>query len=176
VGAAIDYYAPRWPIASWGIEYIQQQNYRSGDDNPYTALFMNWFHWWDIQNKGYPGTTWGDLRWEIPNSGTKNLILEGWVRQGITLKRWERGQTNFLLGPYGRIRYKWDSRGLDWNNYVAPGVGIALDMESGKGPLVSWGVEYSWQKNYRSGDDVHLVEVFMRWYAWWDLKKPTTGE
>ncbi|NJD55318.1 MAG: hypothetical protein FIA94_02815 [Nitrospirae bacterium] len=169
-GAAIEMSNPHGPLVSWGAEYIHEYDYRSNDENPYTALYMNWYHWWDLEGTKYPGSTWGDLRYEIPNGGDSNLILEGWIRQGITWKRWEREGRTYILNPYLKVKYKWDSEGLDWNNYISPGAGVALDMESPKGPLLSWGVEYSWENDFRSGDDVHKVEVFMRWYAWWDLK------
>jgi hypothetical protein len=171
VGASIDMYAPEGPVISWGVEHIYQINYRSGDDQPYTALFMNWYYWWNIREKKYPGSTWGDLRYEVPNSGKSNLILEGWLRQGIVLKRWEKGRQTYVLNPYLGVRYKVDTEGFNWNNYLGPSVGIAVDMESAKGPLISLGVEYNWEKNLRSGPDINRVDVFMRWYAWWDLLK-----
>lgn len=170
-GIAIDMYRPHGPFVSWGLEHIYQLNFRSGDNEPRSALYMNWFHWWDIQNKGYPGAAWGDFRYEVPNTGKSNMILEGWIRQGITLKRWERKPNTFTLNPNARVRYKWDSQGLDWNNYIGLGAGILLDMDSAKGPLMSWGVEYNWEKNFQTGDDSHKVIFYMRWYAWWDLKK-----
>lgn len=170
-GVAIDMYRPNGPLVSWGLEHTYQMNYRSGDKDPRSALFMNWFHWWDIQKKGYPGAAWGDLRWDVPNTGKSNVILGGWLRQGITLKHWEKTPNIFTLNPYARVRYKWDSQGLDWNNYVGPGAGISLDMDSDKGPLTSWGVEYNWEKNFQTGDDSYKVILYMRWYAWWDIKK-----
>jgi hypothetical protein len=169
-GVAVEMYNPSGPLVSWGAEHLYEINYRSGDNEGKTELYMNWYHWWDIHKKGYPGSTWGDLRWEIPNSGDDNVILDGWIRQGVTVKNWAQGNNTFLLDPYVKIHYKGDSEGLDWNNYIRPGVGIALDMENAKGPLMSWGIEYSWEKNLQTGDDAHRVEVYMRWYAWWDLK------
>ena len=170
-GVAIEMYRPDGPLFSWGVEHIYQMNYRSSDQEPKTALFMNWYHWWDMGSGGYPGSTWGDLRWEIPNTGATNVILDGWIRQGIVWKRWEDGRTNFILNPYLKVRYKLDSEGLDWNNYVGPGAGLAIDMESPEGPLVSWGIEYSWEKNLQSGSDANRVELYMRWYAWWGLMR-----
>ncbi len=171
-GVSVDLSAPNAPAVSLGAEYIYQINYNSGTDRPYTALFSNWYHWWDIRGKGYPGSTWGDLRWEIPDKGgSRDLILEGWVRQGVVLKRWNEGNQTFVLDPYLRAKYKYDDLGLNYNNYVGPGAGIALDMERSKGPLLSLGVEYGWEKDWRSGTSVNRVEVYLRWYGWWDLKK-----
>jgi hypothetical protein len=171
VGVSLDMYSPTGPLISWGAEHIYEMDYRAASPAPYTALFTNWYHWWDLKKNKYPGSTWGDLRWEIPNTGYSDVILDGWIRQGVVLKRWESGRNTFVLNPFLRVRYKWDSRGYEWNNYVGPGAGIAVDMESAKGPYLSWGVEYGWEKNLHSGDDIHRVEIFMRWYAWWDLKK-----
>jgi hypothetical protein len=171
VGVSVDMYAPGGPSISWGVEHIYEMDYRSANSQPYTALFTNWYHWWDLREKNYPGSTWGDLRWQVPNSGSGNVILDSWIRQGIVLKRWERGRNTFVLDPFLRLRFKCDSEGLDWNNYVGPGAGIAVDMDSAKGPVMSWGIEYGWEKNLRSGGDIHRVNIFMRWYAWWDLKK-----
>jgi hypothetical protein len=46
--------------------------------------------------EGLPGSTWGDLHWEIPDSGDSNVILEGWVRQGIAWK--SEADSQFWLG------------------------------------------------------------------------------
>jgi len=171
-GVSLDLSAPHGPSVSAGAEYIHQMNFRSSTERPYAALYLNWYHWWDLHEKDYPGATWGDLRWEVPtNGGNDNLILEGWVKQGIVLKRWETGSTTYFIDPYVRVRYKYDSLGQNWNNYIGPGAGIALEIEKPDGPLVSFGAEYGWERDWKSGNDVNRIEVYMRWYAWWDLKK-----
>jgi hypothetical protein len=170
-GISLDLSAPNGPAISLGVEYIYQINYHSGTDRPYTALFSNWYHWWDIPEKNYPGSTWGDLRWEVPERGRSNFILEGWIRQGVVMKRWKKGSQTFVIDPYVVFRYKYDSLGLNWNNYVGPGGGIALDMGSSKGPLLSLGADYDWENDWKSGQDVSRIEIYLRWYAWWDLKK-----
>jgi len=168
-GLALDLRAPGGPLVSWGVEYVHQWNDRSGGSQPYTAPFMNWYHWWEIRQRDWPGSTWGDLRWQIPNSGPSNLILQGWIRQGWVMSWWELGSQTFLLGPYLRLRYNVDSEGLSWNNTLGPGVGLAVDMDRPRGPLLSCGVEYSWEKALRAAGGVHRATVFVRWYAWWDL-------
>jgi hypothetical protein len=170
-GISIDMSRPNGPLVSLGLEHLYQMNYRSGTQEGKSALFMNWYHWWNFDNKKYPGATWGDLRWEIPNTGTGDAILQTWVRQGIVIKRWDYGSNNFLLNPYLKFSYKGDSESLDWNNYFGSAVGIALDMESAKGPILSWGIEYVWENNIRTGDHPQRITVFMMWYFWWDLIK-----
>lgn len=171
-GVSLDLSAPSGPSISGGAEYIYQMNYTSGTQQPYTNLFLNWYHWWDIRENNFPGSTWGDLLWKIPtHHGENDVLLEGWIKQGIVLKRWQAGSQTFVLDPYVTARYRYDSLGLDWNNYIGPGGGIALEMESSNGPLLSWGVEYDYQKNISGGSNVNRIEAYMRWYAWWDLKK-----
>jgi len=36
---------------------------------------------------------------------------------------------------------------------------------------LSWGVEYLWDRFYRSAETEQKVVVFMNWYGNWDLKK-----
>lgn len=173
-GISIDISRPDGPLASVGLEYLYQMNYRSGFKEGKTALFMNWFHWWDFDVKKYPGSIWGDLRWEIPNTGISDAILQTWIRQGIVITRWDYGNTNFLLNPYLKISYKGDTQSLSWNNSFGPAVGISLDIENAKGALVSLGAEYTWETNIRTGEHPQRLNVFLTWNFWWDIlqKRP----
>jgi hypothetical protein len=111
------------------------------------------------------------LRWEIPNAGADDLTVEGWARQGWVLRRWKQGALAYVLSPYLRIRYKFDTLGLDWNNYLGPGAGLALDLDGVKGFQPAAGIEYAWEKNLTSPGGVHRIDLIVRWYGWWDLKK-----
>jgi len=126
--------------------------------------------------EGLPGSAWGNIYWEVPKNGDNNLILEGWVRQGVAWEKWQKDTTSFQLTTYLTARYKWDSEKLDWNNYFGSAVGIALDMESAQGTLLSWGIEYVWENNIRTGDHTQRINVFMIWYFWWDLMKKGTSQ
>ena len=169
VGLSLDLRVPDGPLISAGVELVHQWNYRSGTARPYAAPFLNWYHWWALAGPGWPGSTWGDLRWELPSSGADDLVLQGWIRQGLVVARWPLGGQTLLLGPSLRLRYAADTAGLAWNNSVGLGAGLALDLERERGPTLSWGVEYTWQRNLRPAGDVQLVTLFMRWYGWWDL-------
>lgn len=119
--------------------------------------------------EGFSGSTWGELRYEhlARGEGESDLILRGWVKQGVDWARW--GHTT--LNTYLTVRYVWDSEKLDWNNSLGPGAGIEIDTYIPKGPYLSWGVEYLWDRFYRSSETEQKVVVFMNWYGNWDLKK-----
>ena len=170
-GVAVDLDIPRMPAATVGAEYIQQWSGRSWSATPYTALFLDWFQAWDIRSGRWPGSTWGSLRWEIPNAGRDDLVLQGWVRQGWELHRWRRGGLAFVLGPYAGVRFGADTLGLDWNGYVAPGAGLALDLGGVGGFQPTAVVEYAWERRFKSGEEIHRLELALRWYGWWDLAR-----
>jgi len=117
--------------------------------------------------EGFRGSTWGDLRGELPKDGKENLILMGWTRQGIDWARWG----NTTLNTYVTVRYRLDSERYDWNNSIGPGVGIAFDTYNPKGVIAMWGVEYLWDRYFESDRTDQKLVIYMGWYGWWDLKK-----
>lgn len=118
--------------------------------------------------EGYRGSTWGELRYEIPREGAgENLLLDGWIRQGVDWAKWG----NVTLNTYATLRYRWDTEHTDWHNMLGPGLGIALEAYSTKGAVVTIGAEYIWERFYEMDTDNEKVQIFMNWYGWWDLKK-----
>jgi hypothetical protein len=117
--------------------------------------------------EGLRGSTWGDLRWDLPEDVDNDLILKGWIRQGVD---WTR-VGSATLSTYATVRYAWDSRGLDWNNSVGPGVGVALDAWSSKGFAGTLAVEYLVDRFYETDRTEKKVVIYMGWYGMWDLKK-----
>jgi hypothetical protein len=116
--------------------------------------------------EGLRGSTWGDLRWDLPEEVDNDLILKGWIRQGVD---WTRvGPAT--LSTYATVRYAWDSRGLDWNNSIGPGVGVALDAWSSKGFAGTLAVEYLMDHFYETDRTEQKVVIYMGWYGMWDLK------
>ncbi len=117
---------------------------------------------------GLRGATWGELRYEIPREGSENLVLDGWIKQGIDLAKW--GDTS--INTYAKLRYKWDTEGYDWNNLIGPAVGISLDTFVHTGLSGSLGVEYTWEKRVLGGNDFtdQKALIYVNWYGWWDLK------
>lgn len=169
LGAAVDLAAPRMPALTAGVEWVDAWHVRSGSTTPYGALFLDWYHWWDFRRGGWPGSTWGDVRWALPADAREDLVAEGWVRQGLVLARWRREPLGLVLSPYLRLRAKADTLGLDWNNHVAPGAGLGLDLDGVKGLQPGVAVEYAWEKHLASRGAVHRVDLVVRWYGWWDL-------
>jgi hypothetical protein len=115
---------------------------------------------------GFRGSTWGDMREEIPRTGNDNLILQGWIKQGVDWARWG----NTTLNTYATLRYKVDTQKLDWNNSVGPGFGISLDAYTAGGLSAQVGIEYIWDRFFQSERNEQKVAFYVGWYGWWDLK------
>lgn len=105
--------------------------------------------------------------------GENNLLLNGWIKQGVDWTKWG----NVTLNTYATLRYQADTEGYDWNNLVGPGVGISLEAFSPRGITGSVGVEYIWDR-YLGVDEAspfdvnaHKIVIYVNWYGWWDLKK-----
>jgi hypothetical protein len=122
---------------------------------------------------GFRGSTWGELRGELPDDVENNMLLRGWVKQGVDWAKWG----NVTLNTYATLRYQLDTEGYDWNNLVGPGLGIALEAYSSKGVTASFGVEYMWDRyigvDEASPFDVNAQKlvIYANWYGWWDLMR-----
>jgi len=117
--------------------------------------------------EGLRGQTWGEMRQELPKDGDSNLLLQGWVRQGVDWVKWDK----LTLNTYATLRYRADSEKLDFNNSVGPGLGIALEAYCPRGVVGSIGVEYIWDRYFEADRNDQKVVLFVNWYAWWDLGK-----
>ena len=118
---------------------------------------------------GFRGSTWGELRYDIPKEGTDNLLLNGWIKQGIDWGRW--GNTS--LNTYAKLRFKWDTEGYDWNNLMGPALGISFDAFTSTGFSGSLGAEYMWEQHMIDANRYmdQKVVIYANWYGWWDLKE-----
>jgi hypothetical protein len=118
---------------------------------------------------GLRGATWGEIRYLIPrdDGDEDNLLLDGWIRQGIDLAKW----SNTTLNAYGTLRYRLDTEKTDWYNSLGPGVGVAFETFNAKGIVGSIGAEYIWEHFYEMDESDEKVVVFVNWYGWWDLMK-----
>jgi hypothetical protein len=117
--------------------------------------------------EGFRGSTWGEARQELPQNGDSNLLLQGWIRQGVDWAKWG----NVTLNTYATVRYEVNTRGYDYNNSVGPGLGVSLEAFSPKGVTGALGVEYIWDHLFEADQLDQKVVFFVNWYGWWDLKK-----
>jgi hypothetical protein len=118
---------------------------------------------------GFRGSSWGELKYDIPKEGENNLLWSGWVKQGVD---WVQVSDNITLNTYAKLHYNWDKEEQDWNNMIGPSVGISLDAYSPKGVVATMGVEYVWENHFLdSGYTDEKLVVYVNWFGWWDLKK-----
>jgi len=117
--------------------------------------------------EGLRGQTWGEMRHEIPKDGDSNLLLQGWIRQGVDWAKWDK----LTLNTYATLRYRADSEKLYYNNSIGPGLGISLEAYCPKGAVAALGVEYIWDRLFEVDRTDQKVVVYVNWYGWWDLKK-----
>ena len=119
--------------------------------------------------EGLRGSSWGEVRWDLPEEGTDNLLTNAWIRQGADWKRWGHS----TLNTYATLRLKADTEKLAWNNAIGPGIGIALDTYTDRGLSASWGVEYLWDRYFEADPGVteKKAVIYMNWYGAWDLRR-----
>lgn len=124
----------------------------------------------------FPGSTWGELLWQVPASGPQpnipNLTWEGWIRQGAEVTKFD----NISLVPYVTVRYYMDTRGLSWYNTAGPGFGLYLLTVPVKHSSITFGIENVWDYYYRdwgysASRLTYTVNVYVDWYGSWDLGK-----
>ncbi len=124
----------------------------------------------------YPGSTWGELLWQVPAHGPQpnipDLLTDGWIRQGADVAHLD----GVHLVPYMTLRWTADTKGLSWNNTVGPGIGLSLLTTPIKQSSVTIGIENVWNYydrdwGYNASRITDTVNVYMDWYGWWDLKK-----
>ncbi len=116
---------------------------------------------------GLRGATWGDLRQEFHDDLPDNLVLQGWVKQGVDWAEWRHA----TLNTYAALRYRVDTEGYDWNNTVGPALGLSLDLYTTKGLSATAGVEYIWDRYFESDRSDNKLAIYLGWYGWWDLKR-----
>ncbi|MDD2899192.1 MAG: hypothetical protein PHI31_10825 [Desulfuromonadaceae bacterium] len=121
--------------------------------------------------EGYPGSTWGEIRQDIPNQkgkdGPYNVVGQGYIEQGIDWERW--GEVFF--NSYLTVRYKYDTMRYDWNNSVSPGAGLDLAYFDKSGNTLRLGLEHSFENFFNNGRVEEKTMVYVRWYKSWNLKQ-----
>jgi hypothetical protein len=119
--------------------------------------------------EGFPGSSWGELRYEnsVRGDAETNLILRGWVKQGVGWTHWK----DTYLSTYLAVRFEWDTEQFDWNHSIGPAVGIALDSYNIKDLYLTLGAEYIWERFPKTERTEQKAIIYINWYGFWDLKK-----
>lgn len=134
----------------------------------FTAIFA--YNTTTYAIEGYPGSTWGEVRQDIPNNSSSdtpsNLLGQGYIEQGIDWTKWG----NLFLNSYATVRYKFDTAQYDYNNSVGPGLGFSLNYIAKNGSYLRLGVEHNWETFYTNGKTDEKTIIYGRWFQWWNLK------
>lgn len=110
---------------------------------------------------GYSGASWGEMRHE-GGEGSSNTLLYGWIDQGVDW--WEL--YGMKVSTYGVLRYSLDTEALEWNNFLAPGVGLAVR----KGAM-KIGAEVYQQRFLKSDTTENKAILYINWWKGWDLRR-----
>ena len=124
-----------------------------------------------------PGSTWGNIR--FPSSAqpaeSDNLLINGAAEQGVDFFPITE---DTVLNFFGRVDYRWDTEGFDFNRKILLAAGFKLRHYFTDSVVMSIGAKYEIDKRFvieRSSDGVLL---FTNWFGSWHLpqKRKVTGE
>jgi len=137
-----------------------------------TALAMSA----NAQSTSYPGSAWANMTVNpsvVKNTAeSDNVLLQGRVEQGMIV-----GHVGaFRINTFGALNYSVDRNGLDYNNKVAPMVGVKMQRDLSSQGIVEFGVQAVHERHFRgvsagnpsSGTG---VQAFVSVWSGWDLKK-----
>lgn len=115
-----------------------------------------------------PGSTWGNVR--FPSSAQPaeddNVLLNGAIEQGVDFLKLS---PNTVLNFFGRVDYRWDTEGFDFNRKILLGTGFKLRHYFSDTFVMSVGAKYEIDKRFvveRSSDGLLL---FGQWFGSWHV-------
>jgi opacity protein-like surface antigen len=123
----------------------------------------------------YPGSAWANMTVNpsvVKNSAeSDNVLLQGRVEQGMIVGH----VGNFRVNTFGAVNYSVDRNGLDYNNKIAPMVGVKMQRDLGSNGIVEFGVQAVHERHFRGvtgGPSTGTgVQAFVSVWSGWDLKK-----
>ncbi|PUB78624.1 MAG: hypothetical protein DBP03_01040 [gamma proteobacterium symbiont of Ctena orbiculata] len=162
---------------SIGAMYQYEKRRVTDTDESGDVYFIDWWTSWSLeciscaeqdQNGplGYPGSTWGNLRYPsaLSEEEKDDLILEGAAEQGIDWSRTKLGTFNTFLD----VAYKTDNKDIDWNNSVKLGIGLKLTKQIANNVSLSYGIKHVSERRWINEDIWnHDMTVFMSWWSGW---------
>ena len=175
-GLKLRHYLSDTVVITVGAKYEIDRRFVDDRTEEGFQLFSNWFASWQLpgSNSGdsaralnFPGLTWGEVRYPGAQdpSEESNIVLEGYVEQGVdSMKLDGLGTINF----YANLDYITDSKELDWNNSITPGVGVKLKKLIGSNVLLQFGIEAARERRWISDQTDNVIFVYLNWSSWWD--------
>ena len=115
-----------------------------------------------------PGSTWGNIR--FPSSAqpaeSDNILLNGAIEQGVDFFPITK---DTVVNFFGRVDYRWDTEGFDFNRKILLGLGFKLRHYFSDTFVMSLGAKYEIDKRFvveRSSDGILL---FGQWFGSWHV-------
>lgn len=123
----------------------------------------------------YPGSAWANMTGNpsvVKNSAEEgNILLQGRVEQGMIIGH----VGDFRVNAFGAVNYSVDRNGLDYNNKIAPMVGVKMQRDLGSNGIVEFGVQAVHENHFRatngSPSNGTGVQAFVSFWSGWDLRK-----
>jgi len=156
-------------IISVGTAYSYEYRFTSAKEfkaSGRTDYILDWFGWNPVvaHKSRFPGSTWSIIG-HISPVEHGNLIEEGYVTQGVIIKRFR----SKALIPYGELTLAHDSKGFDWENKAVYGGGAKLGTPIGENAYTEFGAGYSHEDRLKSGLSANGIKVFMNFSFNWSL-------
>jgi hypothetical protein len=178
IGFKLRHYLSDTAIIAAGIKYEVEKYFVDERTAQGFQLFSNWFNSWQLPGSdqrsadtlsplGFPGITWGEIRYpgtQLPLDES-NLILDGYVEQGVDWMDWGKwGTFNF----YANLDFITDTEDLAWNNSIAYGAGVKLKKLIGDNVLLQYGIEAVHERRWINDQNNDVIFVYLNWSGWWD--------
>lgn len=129
----------------------------------------------NAQSTSYPGSAWANMTVNpsvVKNTAEENnVLLQGRAEQGMIVGH----VGDFRVNTFGALNYSVDRNGLDYNNKIAPMVGVKMQRDLGSRGIVEFGVQAVHERHFRGvngGPSTGTgVQAFVSVWSGWDLKK-----
>ncbi|MBI5814190.1 MAG: hypothetical protein HZB29_01110 [Nitrospinae bacterium] len=150
-----------------GVDYYWQRLPVLGVSSNRAQAYVGWFITWDanpekkLGSLDLPGSSWGLLGYD--NDDYSGSGVQGFINQGVTLYKFPG---DIPMIAYAEYRHR--SRNLNQKYYDSGGPAVGLEFRKS---VVSWGVDYYWERLPVLGESSNRAQLYITWYVDWDLFK-----
>ena len=158
-------------VVSVGSAYAYEDRCNSVVNSGLILYAQDWFGWQPVTNKTsrFPGSSWAAIG-NISPVEHGNIIAQGYVSQGIVVKRFSKT----TLVPYGEMTLSRDSKHFDWDNKVISGAGVKAVFQHGD-LYTELGAGYLRENRLESGRSAGGLTLFMNASFGWNLLNRGVG-